>query len=111
MKTLLIAALALTGLTFAAPTAEARSRDHRDSRHHYSRDRHHSSYSRHHSPSYRYGYGGSRYRSYSRYDGYYRPSYRTSYYAPSRGYYSDRYDYYPRTRYSHRPRLAISFGF
>ena len=83
MKTLLIAIVALAGLSVFAPNAEAKHR-------HY-RSYYHDCYPR-----------------YSHYD-YYRP--RVVYYQrPVRYYYRD-YDYYPRHRYYSRPRVYLSFGF
>lgn len=98
MRYLLLIALALSGMTFLAPKAEARGY----------RDYH---YRGHHSHHHRY-YPSRRvvYRSH-----YYRPSYyRTGYYGGyyARPYYGGYYDNcYPAYRSYYRPRFAISFGF
>jgi hypothetical protein len=89
MKTLLIAFLALLGVNFIAPEAQARDRD---------RGRYYNSH-RHNN-----GYYSTRvYRTYPRY---YRP-YRSVYYS---NYYPGYYNYYPRTYYT-RPNVVLSFGF
>ena len=94
MKTILIAALALLGLTAFAPQAEAGGY----------RDRYRRSYDDCDRPRYRSSYRDDC-RYYERPVTYYR-------YAPSRSYYHSSYDYCaPRRYYSSRPRVSFSFGF
>jgi hypothetical protein len=82
MKNLLIAFLTLLGMSFIAPDAEARNRDHHRHGSHYT------SYSYHHYPRHYYGY-------------------RRHYYRPARYYYYD--DYYPRYYYR-RPAVSVRFS-
>jgi hypothetical protein len=96
MKTLLLAALAFTGIALSAPEAQARDRHH---------DRGHYSYRQSRSS---YGYGYHTYRGgYGSRHHYYRPV--RYYYRPSARYYY-RDDCAPRY-YSRRPLISFLFGF